>query len=101
MNHADHVALLRPGVVWFGELLPTGPLETIETFFAEGDPEVVILSGTSALFPYIQSWAVRARHTGGLLVEVNAERTPVSDFADVVLLGKAGEILPKIITNSE
>ncbi len=94
-------ALLRPGVVWFGELLPTGPLETIETFFAEGDPEVVILSGTSALFPYIQSWAVRARHTGGLLVEVNAERTPVSDFADVVLLGKAGEILPRIITNGE
>jgi len=93
--------LLRPGVVWFGEMLPMEPLNMIEAFFAEGDPDVVIISGTSALFPYIQSWAVRARQTGGILVEVNAERTPISGVADVVLLGKAGEVLPKIITNCE
>ena len=78
-------------------MLPLEPLNTIEEFFATGDPNVVIISGTSALFPYIQSWAVRARGTGGILVEVNAEATPISSYADFSFQGKAGEILPQLI----
>jgi hypothetical protein len=29
--------------------------------------------------------------------EINLERTPNSDLMDFVLLGKAGEILPKLV----
>ncbi|PYS36944.1 MAG: NAD-dependent protein deacylase, partial [Acidobacteria bacterium] len=35
-----------------------------------------------------------ARAAGAFVVEVNAERTPLSEFCDEVLTGKAGEILP-------
>ena len=59
-----------------------------------------IVIGTSALFPYIQSWARSTQTGGSLLVEINAERTPVSEFADLVLLGRAGEILPEIVTRT-
>ena len=90
-------ALLRPGVVWFGEMLPREELEKIESFFAREDPDLVLVAGTSALFYYIQNWATRAKRTGGLLVEVNPERTPISSMADYTLLGKAGEILPQLL----
>ncbi len=90
-------ALMRPGVVWFGEYLPPEPIERTERFFTEAPPEIVLVVGTSALFPYIQNWAYHGRHSGGLLVEVSPEPTPISEIADVILQGKAGEILPRLV----
>jgi NAD-dependent SIR2 family protein deacetylase len=37
-----------------------------------------------------------AKQGGAYLVEINIERTELSDLADEVFLGKAGEILPEI-----
>ena len=88
---------MRPGVVWFGEYLPSESIERTERFFAEASPEVVLTAGTSALFPYIQNWVRHGRLSGGLLVEINPEPTPISEIADVILQGKAGEILPKLV----
>jgi len=93
-------ALLRPGVVWFGESLPADRFEEIDAFARSGDVDIVFVIGTSALFQYIQSWAGAAQSGGGLLVEINPERTPVSEFADEVLLGKAGAILPGIVSRA-
>jgi len=90
-------ALARPAVVWFGEYLDRVNFERIEAFFSAGAPDVVLVAGTSALFPYIQNWAFHATQTGGMLVEINPEPTPVTDIAHVTLMGKAGEILPKLI----
>jgi len=89
-------ALLRPAVVWFGEVLPMDRYDEIDAFSRAGDIDLTFVVGTSALFPYIQSWAWQARAAGSLLVEVNPDRTPVSEFADEVLLGKAGEVLPAL-----
>ena len=36
---------------------------------------------------------------GALVVEINMEPSPISEFADITLLGKAGEIMPRIYTN--
>ena len=41
-----------------------------------------------------------ARAAGAYVVEVNPERTPLSDLCDEVLMGKAGEILPMFETIS-
>jgi NAD-dependent deacetylase len=90
-------ALLRPGVVWFGESLPMDRFERIDSWARSGEVDLTFVIGTSALFPYIQAWARSAQAGGSLLVEINPEPTPVSEFADEVLLGRAGEILPAVV----
>lgn len=86
---------LRPAVVWFGEMLPTSPLERIERFLGDG-VDVVLVVGTEASFGYIQGFALAARRAGALLVEVNPGRTVLSDAVDVRLQGPAGEVLPRL-----
>jgi NAD-dependent deacetylase len=89
----DCGALLRPAVVWFGEMLPLEPIRRIETFLA-GGVDLAFIIGTEASFPYVQGFARAARQAGGLLVEVNPSRTVLSDVVDVRLEGPAGEVLP-------
>jgi NAD-dependent deacetylase len=87
--------LLRPAVVWFGEMLPPEPLQRVESFIAEG-VDVALVIGTEAVFAYIRAFAVAARDAGGLLVEVNPSRTALSDRADIRLEGPAGAVLPAL-----
>ena len=86
--------LLRPGVVWFGEQLPRDALEQIEAYYGRTRPDVVLVIGTEAVFGYVQAWATASRR--GLLVEINANATVLTPYADVSLQGKAGEILGAI-----
>ena len=86
---------MRPGVVLFGESLPQKALSeaqeaaaTCEVFFSIGTSAVV---EPAASLPYI------AKGNGAYLVEVNTERTPLSEHADEVIIGKAGETLPYLI----
>jgi len=89
--------LLRPGVVWFGEMLPgdvferaVGATQSCDLFFSVG---------TSAqVFPASQLPGIARQH-GAYVVEVNIEPSAASGEAHEVLLGKAGEILPAIATS--
>jgi NAD-dependent deacetylase len=74
-------ALMRPGVVWFGEQLDLAKIGTVENFVTAGDCDLVIVAGTTALFGYIIDWALRARGHTGQLIEVNPEETSLSRFA--------------------
>ncbi|MDO8126454.1 MAG: NAD-dependent protein deacylase, partial [Candidatus Brocadiales bacterium] len=38
-----------------------------------------------------------AKRGGACVVEINTDPTPITDYADFTLLGKAGEILPKLV----
>ena len=38
-----------------------------------------------------------AKKNGIKTIEINFESTPITDIVDVSILGKAGEILPKIV----
>jgi NAD-dependent deacetylase len=40
----------------------------------------------------------RAKRHGAFVAEINLEATPYSDSYDVTVLGKAGEILPLVVT---
>jgi NAD-dependent deacetylase len=93
----DCGGLLRPAVVWFGEMLPPAPLARIEQFIGHG-VDLALVIGTEATFGYIQGFALAARRTGAMLVEVNPARTPLSDLADARLEGPAGRILPGLVT---
>jgi NAD-dependent deacetylase len=50
--------------------------------------------GTSGLVYPAAGLPEIARSAGAFLVEVNPERTPLSNMCDEVIMGKAGEVLP-------
>ena len=83
---------LRPDVVLFGELLPSGAFE----FAAERAAicELCFVIGTSALVYPAAGLPEIAKTAGAFVCEVNPERTPLSDLCDEVITGKAGEVLP-------
>ena len=90
-------ALMRPGVVWFGEQLPWTEVERVETFLDSGPCDVVIVAGTTATFGYISDWALRGSRGGGHLMEVNPEETPLSQFATRLKRESAAIALPRIV----
>jgi NAD-dependent deacetylase len=90
-------ALMRPGVVWFGEPLPAGETERVENYLQRDSCGVVIVAGTTATFGYIIDWALRASRRGGELIEVNPEETPLSRFATRVVRKPAAVALPRIV----
>jgi NAD-dependent deacetylase len=90
-------ALMRPGVVWFGEQLTWDELQRIESYFDRGPCDVVVVAGTTATFGYIIDWALRASRDGGELIEVNPEETPLSQFATQLVREPAAIALPRIV----
>ena len=89
-------ALMRPGVVWFGEQLPWSEAQRVEDFLSRGACDIVIVVGTTATFAYIIDWALRAS-CGGELVEVNPEETPLSRFVTRLVREPAAMALPRIV----
>lgn len=86
---------IRPDVVWFGEMLDP---EIINTAFAQSESADVFFSiGTSAIVHPAASLPVVAKNHGATLVEINVERTELTDLADYHFCEKSGEILPKIV----
>jgi NAD-dependent protein deacetylase/lipoamidase len=90
-------ALMRPGVVWFGEQLDLAKIDTVENFVTDGDCDLVIVAGTTALFGYIIDWALRARGQAGRLIEVNPEESSLSQFATKSFREPAGVALPRLV----
>ncbi len=90
-------ALMRPGVIWFGEQLPWNELERVENFLDGGACDVVIVAGTTATFGYIIDWAQRGSQNGTELIEVNPEETPLSRFATRLVREPAAIVLPRIV----
>ncbi len=90
--------MMRPGVVWFGEALPLAAVQ--RAFGAARQCEVFLCCGTSALVFPAAGLPRLALESGAKLIEVNLEPTALSGLANVLLLGKAGEILPQIIGRS-
>jgi NAD-dependent deacetylase len=83
---------MRPNVVLFGEMLPIGAFE--RAAHEAENCDLCFVVGTSAVVYPAASIPEIARSAGAYVVEVNPERTPLSDVCHEVLTGKAGEILP-------
>jgi NAD-dependent protein deacetylase/lipoamidase len=88
-------ALLRPNVVWFGEMLPPDALMAADR--AARACDVFLSIGTSSLVYPAAGLIELARAAGGTTIEINRDPTPITDMVDVSLLGLAGEILPRIV----
>jgi NAD-dependent deacetylase len=83
---------LRPDVVLFGELLPPGAFE--RAVIRARACELCFIIGTSAVVYPAAALPEIARDAGAYMVEINPERTPLSELCDELLQGPAGEILP-------
>jgi len=90
--------LLRPGVVWFGEPLPADAIA--QAARASQRCDVFILCGTSAVVYPAAALPERALAAGARVVEINLERTPLSDMAHISLRGKSGEVLPRLVRDA-
>lgn len=89
----DCGALLRPGVVWFGESLPRIVWDEAERAVHRCD--VFLVVGTSAqVYPAAGLVNLANRAT---TIDINLDQTPISNAAQITLCGKAGEILPGVI----
>ena len=94
--------LLRPGVVWFGEMLDSEVLETAFEWASEAD--VCVVAGTSALVEPAASLPRQVLAAGGAVIEVNTEPTPLTRVATYAIMGKASQEIPRLmdaLTGSE
>jgi len=87
---------LRPQAVLFGEPLPVTKVARMIDEFHRRPPDLVLIAGTSALFPYVVEPLVVARAAGKLTVEINPESTAASDVVEFSLRGPADRLLPLI-----
>ena len=87
--------LLRPDVVWFGEALPRDQLEAAVE--AARTCEVLFSIGTSGIVQPAASLAHAARNRGAVVVEINAEPTPLTHKANYAFHGRSGELLPELV----
>lgn len=88
--------IFRPDCVFFGEMIPPHLLWRSEQAAAGCD--VMLVIGTSAVVQPAAMMPVIAKESGAAVVEINAERTPLTDrVSDVFLQGKAGEIISRIL----
>ncbi len=87
--------LIRPDIVWFGETLPFDQWEMAEK--ASEIADVMYVIGTSAVVYPAAELPMTVKRNGGMIIEINIERTPLSEFADVSIQGSASEILTDIV----
>jgi len=86
---------IRPDVVWFGEMLPQDVIQ--QSFKITEEADIFFSIGTSAIVHPAASLPIAAKQNGAVLVEINPERTPLTEMADFYIAGKAGELLPLLV----
>jgi len=87
--------ILKPDAVFFGEALPQGTLrEAIRR--AQNCDLFIVIGSTLVIYPaaYIPTYA---REAGAKLAIVNLTPTPFDDYTEVVIRGKAGQIMSEVI----
>jgi NAD-dependent deacetylase len=87
--------VLRPDVVWFGEMLPEDAVAAAQLAVARCD--VFISVGTSSVVYPAAGFVHAARARKAFTAEVNPQETVISSMVDVSLQGKSGEILPRVL----
>lgn len=97
LPHCRCGGLLRPNIVWFGELLNRAHLAEIREFCERSSPETVVLViGTSGLVSGGYGITTLARAFGAKVVEINPETSALSADVDLALREPAGALLARV-----
>ncbi len=87
--------LIRPDVVWFGEMLPAEAIRKAEE--ATRSADVFLSIGTSgSVFP-AADFPIMARRAGAYVAEINISESAIAHHLDETIIGKAGEVLPELV----
>jgi len=89
--------LLRPDAVLFGDMLPQDVFNEAVNEASKSDL-MLIVGSSLVVFPAAQLPSI-AKKNGAKIILINLEKTWFDDKADIVIRGKAGDILPKIVKN--
>lgn len=91
----DCQGILKPDGVFFGESLPEKALREATSYSTHCDLFIVIGS-TLVVYPaaFMPSYAVES---GAKLVIINLSHTPLDRQATILIRGKAGEVMSKVI----
>jgi len=88
-------SVLRPEVVLFGEVLPADVFREAEERASRAD--VVLVVGTSSVVWPAAGIPLVAQEAGATVIEINPERTELTDRFDLSLRGASGSILPQLL----
>ena len=88
--------ILRPDVVWFGEALPQ---DIWKNAIEESNAcDVMIIVGTSLVVSPANTLPIYAKQNGATLIEINPEKTVMSNDMDLSIQDTSANALPKIIS---
>jgi NAD-dependent deacetylase len=86
---------LRPDVVFFGESLNP---HVLRSAYEEAEKcDMMLVSGSSLVVYPAAEIPLVAKRNGATLVIINKEKTGLDHEADLLIQGKAGDVLPQII----
>jgi len=91
----DCGGLLRPHIVWFGEMLDPAVLGT--SMRATGEADFFIVAGTSAVIQPAAGMPLMARKAGAFVLEINPEPTDLSDALNESVQEASGAALPLLV----
>lgn len=86
---------LKPTVVLFGEPMPVGAMH--EALALAQSADVMLVVGSSLVVHPAADIPLAAVRSGARLIIVNTEPTPLDSLAEVVIHGRAGEVLPEVL----
>ena len=88
--------IYKPDCVFFGEMIPPHHLWRSEQ--VASDCDIMLVVGTSAVIQPAAFIPVIAKQAGAKVIEINPERTPLSQkTSSYIIMGKAGEVM-KLLT---
>lgn len=93
--HHCAAGVLRPGVVWFGEMLPEESFSGAISALQQAD--LVVVVGSSGLVQPAASLPSIGRDAGAKIIEINPVATELSQQADVYLASTAAVALPQLV----
>ena len=88
-------AFLKPTVVLFGEPVPYAAVQ--EAYALAREADVVLVVGSSLVVYPAADIPFTAARSGARLIVVNVEPTRFDELAEVVIHGRAGEVLPELL----
>ena len=89
-------SMLRPDVVWFGEPLPQNIWQSAIKEASICD--VMIIVGTSLVVSPANTLPIYAKQNGAILIEVNPEKTVMSNDMTLSIQATSVGVLPKMLS---
>lgn len=86
---------VRPGIVWFGEMLPRRAFE--DAVDACSSCDLMLIIGTSGIVQPAGSLPFAALERGVPVIEINPEESALTDYVTHWWQGTAAEVLPRLV----